>query len=110
MNSIGCKSSQLGSVHKGAVFVIQQTTTRVSSRLLLVLKLGRENGVCLAGGQKTTPSIPANGSFIFARLSERARADDAAGGQLSTRLLRLTEPRLPSCPYHFQGVFQAYKP
>jgi excisionase family DNA binding protein len=21
-----------------------------------------------------------------------------------TRLLRLTEPRLPSCPYHFQGV------
>ena len=35
MNSIGCQSSQLGSVHKGAVFVIQQTTTRVSSRPLL---------------------------------------------------------------------------
>ena len=42
MSSIGCKSSYLGSVHKGAVFVIQQTTTRVSSRPLLILKLGLE--------------------------------------------------------------------
>src|SRR5919198_6633802 len=41
MNSIGCKSSQLGSVHKGAVFIIQQTTTRVSSHPLLILKVGR---------------------------------------------------------------------
>ena len=45
---------------------------------------GELYGVCLAGGQKTTLSIPANGSFIFARLSERARADDATGGQLSS--------------------------
>src|ERR671922_955441 len=43
-----------------------------------------DHGVCLAGGQKTTLSIPMNGSFIFARLSERVRADDAAGGQLSS--------------------------
>ena len=49
MNSIGCKSSQLRSVHKGAVFVIQQTTTRVSSRPLRVLKVGRGKGCGFRG-------------------------------------------------------------
>jgi hypothetical protein len=38
------------------------------------LDIPAEIGDCLANGQKTTLSIPANGSFSFARLSERARA------------------------------------